>query len=476
MYFLLLLLAAVECFRFPQSITSPRDVTISINHNNKLFNRLTGTFVQIGSDPINSDTDRHIFDGNGMVNAVFFKCNDIIFSNHVVKTKRYMTEKRMNKKIYLNIGDMRGFTGLFKILRHIFYESCGLIPSAKGTANTALLDWNNRIFALHECDMPYELNINFDNGNIETMEQLTLPNVKSVTAHPKMDKENLYLYTYNNYDFSKGEFFYNVLDSDMKIKEQLIFPLINNGIIHDVGNTDKHFIIPDLPLKYDIGTMLKGNMPLQFDKNGVTRFGIIDKKDPNVIDWYDSPENIFLFHFSKCYETKKNFVVYSCNAMEMDMMNLLCNNGDNKGNIRLQKMIFDKDSKSVSIIKNKYLENLDLGFEYNLDFPFNKPNSRHIYCCIFNTQKSRINGLIKIDTKNFKNSKPKVFLFKDKYLCAEPQLVKIGLRDYIVAFSKSVEYSYVSLINIDNGKSNEIELPHNISVPSGFHSIFINKN
>lgn len=486
---------SVNCFRFPKvngkaiktkkeliKFDQDKDIYVTINHSNKLFNKISGTFVQIGSNPkyVDDIETHHIFDGDGIVNAVFFKNGKIIFRNHIVKTKRFLTEQKLNKKVYLNLGELRGIDGFFKVVKHFILEYLSLIPKATGTANTALLNWNNKIYALHECDLPYELEFDFENGIIETKDQINLPNIKSVTAHPKVDKikKELYLYTYNNYDFSEGKFFYNVLDSDMKIKKQLNHSLINNGIIHDIGQTKDHFIIPDLPLKYDSNLMLYGKIPLSFDKSGITRFGVINKNSPEEIDWYYSEKNIFLFHFSKSYETKNNFIIYSCNSKEMDMMNLLSNK-NMTGNIRLQKNVLNKKNKTVQIIKNKYLQNLeefyDIDYQYNLDFPFYKKGSKYIYSCIFNTFSNKITGLIKINSHTFITSKPDVFLFKDKYLCSEPQIITIGIEDYVISFTyDESNKSYVSLIDMENKKIHDIELPYN--VPKAFHSLFINKN
>ena len=133
-----------------------------------------------------------------------------------------------------------------------------------------------------------------------------LSNIKSVTAHPKIDEINkhLYLYTYNNYDFQKGIFFYNVLDSNMKIMKQLNYTLLNNGIIHDIGQTKNHFIIHDLPLKYNFHLILHNKLPLKFNINGTSRFGVINKNKPENIECFYLKTNLFLFHFSKAIETK----------------------------------------------------------------------------------------------------------------------------------------------------------------------------
>ena len=101
-------------------------------------------------------------------------------------------------------------------------ELFGFIPPyGKGTANTALLYWNKRLFALHEGDMPYELNID-EYFNITTKQRLHYPSLYSTTAHPIIDDERklLYFYGYNNYNFLDGNFIFNVFDENMELINQ----------------------------------------------------------------------------------------------------------------------------------------------------------------------------------------------------------------------------------------------------------------
>ena len=63
--------------------------------------------------------------------------------------------------MYLYFGELKGLNGIYQIFKYVFMEILGFLPPAKGTANTALLNWENQLYALHEGDMPYNLNINY---------------------------------------------------------------------------------------------------------------------------------------------------------------------------------------------------------------------------------------------------------------------------------------------------------------------------
>ena len=484
------------------------DSSYTIKCEDTVFNKMEGrTYLQIGSDPNTFHTqDCHLFDGNGIVHGIFFQKNQLIISRHLIETKRLLTESRLNKKVYLTLAELRGVLGFLKIVRHSIYEQLKIIPEARGTANTAILSWNGRIFALHESDSPYELSINFSTGSIKTIGHVRMGNLKSVTAHPKIskDKKHLYLYSYNNYDFREGRFFYNILKENMKPKVQVSHRLVNNGIIHDIGETEDHFIVPDLPLCYDTKTIFKGKIPFVFDIFGITQFGIFPKENPQEIQWYRSYENMFIFHFSKCYENKNEFIVFSCNSNQLDMMTLLRKNPSVKGNIRFQMMFLDKKSQEVEVIKNAYLESLssfsrvNIDFQYNLDFPFYRDHHDEagdlimtdFYCLIYNMECLRIEGIMRMELnmssdKNkraslkyqFKNNVPQIYLFREKFPCAEPQLIIEEERDLLLCFShnENKTKSYTSVIELkkQSASSFHIELPANITIPGGFHSVLL---
>ena len=457
--------------------------TITVTHNNDLFGKLDkGFFAQIGSNPKHVDNeDYHWFDGDGMIHGLFLDKSKITYQNKWIQTQRLQVEDKWNRKIYLYFGELKGMRGIFQILKYSFMQFFKFIPEAKGTANTAMLQWKNRLFALHEGDMPYELNIDFKNLNISTLSRFNVPNIFSTTAHPVIDKVRnlLYLYGYNNYDFLNGKFIFNIFNEKMEHIFQKNISLINNGMTHDVAFTGDHLIIPDMPLKYDFARILQEKLPMFFDKEkGVTRFGIFDLntfKDPQ---WVHLDENIFIFHFSRAIKRAKDFIVYACVMDDLYMEDFVdLENVENekhiiRGDIRLKEIKIDPENNNTQINENKYIQNLDVDFNYNLDFPItSKLNPTLVYCTIFDSAAGFIRGYVKVDTSDFENSKPEMFLFEgDMHGNSEPQVVVIDNIEYILTFNNNNENSYISLIDIDDKKVNSVKIPTRI--PPGFHSIY----
>lgn len=459
-----------------------KEKTITVKHDHNLFNQLSGFFGQIGSNPKHiDDDDYHWFDGDGMVHGIFFNNNSITYQNKWVQTKRLQVEDKWNKKMYLYFGELKGWQGLINILKYSVMEIFGFLPPARGTANTALFNWNNITYALHEGDMPYQLDIDRSKCNISTVQRLHYPSIKSTTAHPIKDKlrNQVYLYGYNNYDFNYGRFILNTFSKNMTLISQKNFNLINNGMTHDVAFTGNNIIVPDMPLKYDVNLILQGHLPLHFDKeNGVTRFGVINVEKQEEPRWFYFDSNFFIFHFSNSYETHNKFIIFACvmdNLYMDDFVDL--ENVENtekviRGKLRLKQIELDKVYSTTKILDNEYMENLPLSFPYNLDFPIkSNTNPNIVYCTIFDSSTGYIRGYTKINTYNFVNSIPSIYLFEDSlYGNSEPQVVTIDNIEYLLSFVNDDKHSYIALIDMDDKVIHKQEIKTRI--PPGFHSIY----
>lgn len=497
LFFLTTIFVNCYCFVFCNKVCKPyrqfylkdkfvpvfEEKTIDVEHTQSIFNKIDKSFfAQIGSNPrYTKDEDYHWFDGDGMIHGVLFKNNKISYQNRWIQTKRLQLEKKWKQKMFLYFGELKGFKGLLQILKFSLMQQLGFIPNSKGTANTALMNWHNRIFALHEGDMPYELNINFEKLNISTSKRLHYSNIYSTTAHPITDKTRdlLYLYGYNNYDFADGNFIFNIFDKEMNLLNQKNISLINNGMIHDVAFTGNEVIIPDLPLKYDVSRIMNEQLPLFFDKeNGNTRFGILNVNLNTEPLWFNFDENFFIFHFSRAYKKLNNYTIFACvmdNLFMEDFVELDNLHNEKhviRGEIRLKQINIDATTNKTEILTNPYIENLDLDFYYNLDFPItSKINEKYVYCTIFDAALGYIKGYVKINTDNFIDSKPEIFLFdKDVYGNSEPQTVIIDDVEHLLSFTNDETKSYISIINIEDNIVESIEIPTRI--PPGFHSIY----
>lgn len=459
-------------------------VTTKIELNSP-FSKIDGVFSQIGSNPkkkYHGNKPYNWFDSDGMIHAVFFNKTHVTYVNRWVRTKRYITEEKWKQKLYLNFGDLKGFHGIIHIIKWMILNHFSIIPSNScGTANTAFLSWNKVIYALNECDLPYKINYNMTSHNITTSNKIDIEGLNSVSAHPKIDinRNKLYLYGYNTKDFKKGEFYHNILDENMNLTSNTNFSMLNNGMVHDIAQTKNKLIVPDLPLKYDFSNIIHNKLPLQFDRNGTSRLGVIDKDIPDKIDWYYLEKSIYIFHFSDSYEEKEKIIVFACIMKDVNMDNLLSPNEEltENGKLRLQKIIINTRTKKVTIHKNNYIEKIDTltkkNIKYNLDFPISsKVYKNHIYCSIFDINTGRICGITCINTMNFESNKPYVYILKNKYITSEPQCIVIDNKEYLICFTNDDKLTSITLIDVLNKKHYSLSLNNDTIVAPGLHSIF----
>ena len=133
----------------------------------------------------------------------------------------------------------------------------------------------------------------------------------------------------------------------------------------------------------------------------------------------------------------------------------------------------NKLTKNTQIIDNKYLKYEDnISFPSFIDFPqTSKLNSRVIYACIFDASTAYIKGVLRIDTTDFANAKPDIFLFgENEYGNAEAQIVVIDGKEYMMMFTDKNKVTSISLIDVVDKSMQDINIPRRI--PPGFHSIF----
>lgn len=480
----LLLLISVESFKSPflKGVHKPVVKEIQSNliiSNESIFNKIEGFYGQIGPNPKYPDDNAYsLFDGDGMIHGVFFNKTHINYHNHWVKTKKLLAEIKWGKKMYISLAELKGIRGLTSILSSELMKSFQLIPTGY-TANTAFLFHNDKLFALHETDTPYRINLNFENKTIHTGRHYKFKNMITTTAHPKFDnlRKKIYLYSYSGFKANKGLFLNNILDYNMTLIENSEIELINNGIIHDIGMTRNHIIIPDMPLKADFNRIFEDKLPIYFDKKGKTRIGILNK-DTDKLKWFNFTENFFIFHFSECYESKNNYYAYACIVNDLQFASFI----DNKefkpfDGTQLTQIIMSKTNNSYKIVHNNVLNEFINNSHYITEFPVqSKKNNSHVYCCIINSDKGEVNGYLKIDLTDFKNSKPVIYFLKNRCGNSECQPIIIDNKEYLITYTydKNMNY-YITLIDMENKIKRELKLPNDVRIPPGFHSVFINK-
>lgn len=405
-----------------------------------LLKNINGFYGLIGPD-IDMKNVANIYDlftGDGIIQGVFFDNGELTFVRHFVRTKKLVYEEE-NGRIPNNAIIKLAF-GLLNRL--------SMLPNALGLANTAILNINKKNYALYERDVPYEIDINFINKTVSTVDRIPLYKIPHFSAHSKYD--NGFIETID-YDVLSKTVSYFVLTPNFDIIKKHIIPLTNLPIVHDFLTINKSIIIFDSPITLAL-KKLTSPMPIMLDNTKGTVIHVFDKIT-GVVDHYNINESMYVFHYANHKENDTHIDIYAPIYDALDFSEL-----DISGKYRM--ISINKMEKMVTVLKNPELEKL------NIDFPISYGNRT-----VFRNLENKINnGFVICENLNI----IKHIIFEDKFICGEPAIQNIGGVFYLFAYAFNIQNnskSVLMVINLDNYETIEISLDENISL--GFHSVFI---
>jgi hypothetical protein len=321
-----------------------------------------------------------------------------------------------------------------------------ILPNIMGLANTAMINVKNKIYALYEQDIPYLLDIDFQNKNINTISKQKVNSIQHISAHSKYMNNSIETIDYN---VMKSSLNYYQLNDNFNIINRKKIKTKYLPVIHDFIVTKDKMIIMDSPLCIDKTKIFKRSMPVSLDRNQNTLIHIYDKKN-DKIEVYDTNKSFYMFHFADYSETFKKIEIFGSLYDELNFSNL-----NLKGHYC--KIIVNKITKEVVIEKNEHLE------KYDLDFPIKYDNK-----IVFrNVHNRTINGFVIVQ----KMKVIREIIYEDLFICGEPSLIRIEGIPYIIFFGYSKKQNNIVLLNLYNYQTIEIPVPIELNI--GFHSIFI---
>jgi len=402
-----------------------------------IINKISGFYGLIGPDNNNNITDLFkLFNRNGIIQGIFFDKGNIHFIKNYIRTDKLLYEE-MNGEIVMNNWNML----IFKI-----FEKMKLLPNILGLANTALLKFNNKLYALNERDLPYEIMVNYKNKSIDTIRKVNLNYLKHFSAHTKIINNNLETIDYSS---MMPQFSYFIINNKFKKEKQININTKYMPMIHDFVSLNDNILILDSPMKFDIEQSKKANIPLKFHPELLSEFYIINKNNGNI-NKIMIKDSFFIFHYANSYENDDYIIVYACVYDTFDFNNPYDNYG------RYRKLLINKKTNELKVLKNNELE------KYSLDFPIQYKDLTILSI----TDKLKINGFIVVN--DFKIVK-KINI--NKNILGEHSIIEIDNKPYIICFTNDKKnISYITLYNINDNNEISIKLPFNVTM--GFHSIF----
>lgn len=430
---------------FSQFIIKNQEINTKIEYNisNKIINQISGFYGLIGPDIDKSSIKSlfELFTGDGIIQGVFLDKGNITFVKHFVRTDKIVYEEkygRFSKNLPMTV---------FYMLLH----KLRLLPNVIGVANTAFLHMNNKHYVLFERDLPYQIDLDFINKKLRTMQKVNIHGIDNFSGHSKFNENVLNTLDYN---FITKIVSYTTFDEHFKQIKKVLLRTSYIPIIHDFVVTKKGFLFVDSPFIWSL----------------FSQFPVILSNNPNYIHIYDKYTNketkykcsseitpFTIFHYADIIETKNKIHIFGSQYEKLQFSSL-----DLEGKYR--ETIVNCNTGKISINKNPELEMM------NLDFPVKWKE----FILLRSIENQKINGFVLC--RGLKIVK-KMVLPENRFFCGEPSIISDNSDSpFLIGFSyDSSENGYFVLFEIFTSIYFEIPLISNnihISLKIGFHSTF----
>lgn len=400
---------------------------------------MTGFYGLIGPD-IDKFTINNLYDlitGDGLIQGVFFNNGTLTFVNHFVRTDKLKYEEkhgRFSKQFFMTV--------LYMTL-----SKMNMLPNVMGLANTALMNIEYKLYALFEQDLPYELNLDFENKEINTIKKKKINQMKHFSGHSKYIGKKIHTI---DYDPLTNTVKYILLDGEFNIFKQIAVKTMYLPIIHDFYVMNNGIVFIDSPFSIDITR----HIPVSFKKKP-TYIHVIDGLYRTQ---YECEEPFYLFHYADVKETEKTYEILGSqyDSIDFDKMEL---------NGKYRKITINKKSGKVFISKNRELEKM------NLDFPIRWGDT----IILRSIQDRCITGFVVCRGLDIIKKMP---MPENRFVCGEPAIITpdgaVPAAPYLIGFAyDSIGHSYFFFYKLFEESYSEIPLSQDINLSIGFHSIFI---
>ncbi|KAL2943453.1 9-cis-epoxycarotenoid dioxygenase NCED1 chloroplastic [Bienertia sinuspersici] len=442
---------------------------------------IRGVYVRNGANPLYEPVaGHHFFDGDGMIHAVQFNGGDSVsYSCRFTETNRFVQERGLGRPIFPKaIGELHGHSGIARLMLFYSRALCGLLDQTQGlgVANAGVVYFNNRLLAMSEDDLPYQVKVT-NSGDLKTVGRYDFDGQLKSTmiAHPKVDPVSGEMFALS-YDVVKKPYLkYFWFKADGTKADDVDIQLEAPTMVHDFAMSENHIIIPDSQVVFKLQEMIRGGSPVVFDKSKTARFGVLPKyaKSGDEIQWVEVPD-CFCFHLWNSWEepeTDEIVVIGSC----MTPADSIFNESDENLSSVLSEIRLNTKTGVSSRREIVSENNLEAGM-VNRNMLGRK--TQYAYLAIAEPW-PKVSGFAKV---NLFTGEVKKFIYGENKYGGEPLFVPNANSDkeddgYILTFVHD-EMNWESKLQLVNAVNLQlvatIDLPSR--VPYGFHGTFINSH
>lgn len=244
-----------------------------------LPSQLKGRYFRNGPNPLPGNDPGHGFIGQGMIHGV---CLD------GGKAKWYRNR-------WVRTPTMDGVRGI---------NPDGTRNLAASVANTSILPYDGRIFALVESALPYAVSpevatigpFDFD-GKLQT----------PMTAHPKTDPQTGELLFFG-YGARPPLVTYHVASADGRLLRSEQIAVTGPTMMHDFAVTKDHVVWLDMPVVFDLALARKRGLPYRWSDDYPPRLGVMPRGGGSAdVRWF-AVEPGYSFHVANAFEDERGVI------------------------------------------------------------------------------------------------------------------------------------------------------------------------
>ncbi len=166
--------------------------------------------------------------------------------------------------------------------------------------NTHVIGVAGRTFALVEAgSQPVELTYELDPVGTCDFDG-TLDGAFSAHTHPDPITGDLHCIAYH---WAWDHVRHVVLGQDARVRREVRIPVADGPMIHDCAVTDRHVVVFDLPVTFDMAAAAEGSpLPYRWNPGHPARVGLLPLDGgPEDVRWFDAP-SCYVFHTLNAYE------------------------------------------------------------------------------------------------------------------------------------------------------------------------------
>jgi carotenoid cleavage dioxygenase-like enzyme len=253
-----------------------------------LPDELAGRYFRNGPNPLPGQDPGHWFLGPGMI--------------HGVRLRDGRAEWYRNR--WVRTAELDGAP----FIRPDFSIDRTAVP-----ANTHVIPHGDRILALVESGLPYEVTAELETvGPCDFGGRLTT----AMTAHPKQDPDTGELHFFG-YGAVPPYLTYHVLDAAGELVASRDITVAGPTMMHDFAITDRHVVWLDLPVVFDLALVGTERIPYRWDDGHGARLGVMPRAGDVTVRWFDI-EPCFVFHVGNAYEDATGAVAVDAVRYDVD--------------------------------------------------------------------------------------------------------------------------------------------------------------